>query len=94
MILDRNYREKATKRPGQFLICFRSVGGIMNGVHLVIGILVEDSQRAVASHRVRFLIVSSSANGLSRDTNLGFVIYTLNYLGKAVFPGNRFLIGF
>ena len=94
MILDRNYREKATWRPGQFGICFRSVGGIINGVHLVIIILVEDRQRAVASHRVRFLIVSSSANGLPRDTDLGFVISTLHFLGKAVFPGNRFLIGF
>ena len=66
----------------------------MNEVHLVIGILVEDSQRAVASHRARFLIVSSSANGLSTDTDLGLAISTLNYLGRAVIPGNRFLIGF
>ena len=66
----------------------------MNGVHLVIGILVEDSQRAVASHRVRFLILSSSANRLSKDTDLRFVISTVNYLGNAVFPGNRFLVCF
>jgi hypothetical protein len=69
-ILDRNYCEKTTQRPGPFLICFRSVGGIMNGVHLIIIMLVEDRQRAVASHRVRFLIVSSSATGPSSETAL------------------------
>ena len=66
----------------------------MNVVHLVIVILVEGKQRAVASHRARFLIFSSSANGLSRDTDLGFVISSLNYLGKTVFPGNRFFFCF
>ena len=66
----------------------------MNGVHLVIIIIFEDRQTAVASHHARFLIVSSSANGLSRDTDLRFVISTLNYLGKVAFPGNRLLIGF
>ena len=40
----------------------------MNGVHLVIIILVEDRQRAVAAHRARFLIVSSSAGGPSSRT--------------------------
>ena len=66
----------------------------MNGADLLIIILVEDRQRAAASHRVRFLIVSSSADGLSTNMDLGFVISTLNYLGKSVFPGNRLFIGF
>ena len=39
-------------------------------------------------------LFSSSANGLSRDTDPGFVSSTLNYLEKAVFPGNRFFIDF